>query len=200
MNIGPHSFDEFVSLVESFHGFAAPGVLMGGVMVELAMKNLPGGQLFDAISETPKCLPDAIQLLSPATVGNGWLKILNFGRYALSFYEKSEGAGIRVFVDHLKLEAWPEIKTWFFKLVPKREQNSELLQKQIREAGFEIYSHRSVIVRPGFLKHKSRGKIVLVLHLPRTLSGRGWRSMRELPGGVSLSRNAQLMATVPERS
>ena len=103
MNIGPHSFDEFVSLVESFHGFAAPGVLMGGVMVELAMKNLPGGQLFDAISETPKCLPDAIQLLSPATVGNGWLKILNFGRYALSFYEKSEGAGNKGFCRPFKV-------------------------------------------------------------------------------------------------
>ena len=160
MNIGPHSFDEFASLVESFHGFAAPGVLMGGIMVELALRNLPEGELFDAISETPKCLPDAIQLLTPATVGNGWMKILHFGRYALSLYEKSQGTGIRVFVDPVKLESWPEIKRWFFKLVPKREQDSKLLRDQIREAGFEIYSHHPVMVRPNFLKHKSRGKIV----------------------------------------
>ena len=160
MNIGPHSFDEFISLVESFHGFAAPGVLMGGIMVELARRNLPDGELFDVISETPKCLPDAIQLLTPATVGNGWMKILNFGRYALSFYEKFEGAGTRVFVDSDKLEPWPEIKNWFLKLVPKREQNSKLLQDQIRSAGFEIYTCHPVTVRPNFLKRKSRGRIV----------------------------------------
>ena len=160
MNIGPHSFDEFASLVESFHGFAAPGVLIGGIMVELAMRNLPEGELFDVISETPKCLPDAIQLLTPATIGNGWMKILNFGRYALSFYDKVGGAGTRVSVDSAKLESWPEIKNWFFKLVPKREQDTRLLRDQIRRAGFEIYTCHPVTVRPNFLKRKSRGKIV----------------------------------------
>ena len=119
MDIGPHSFDEFVSIVKSFHGYTAPGVIMGGIMVELALKNLPEGEFFDAVCETPKCLPDAIQLLTPNTIGNGWLKILHFGRYALSFYEKFEGAGVRVFVDPKKLEDWPEVKDWFFKLKPK---------------------------------------------------------------------------------
>jgi formylmethanofuran dehydrogenase subunit E len=160
MNIGPHSFDEFVSLVESFHGFPAPGVLIGGIMVELALRNLPEGELFDAISETPKCLPDAIQLLTPSTVGNGWMKILNLGRYALSLYEKHEGAGIRVFVDPAKLEPWPEIKNWFLKRIPKKEQDSNILQDQIREAGFDIYSIHPVTMRSNFLKRKSRGNIV----------------------------------------
>ncbi|MBW2217489.1 MAG: formylmethanofuran dehydrogenase subunit E family protein, partial [Deltaproteobacteria bacterium] len=87
MNIGPYTFDEFVPIVENFHGFAAPGVLIGGFMVDLALRNLPEGEFFDAVCETPKCLPDAIQLLTPGTIGNGWLKVVNFGRYALSLYE-----------------------------------------------------------------------------------------------------------------
>ncbi|MCF8118661.1 MAG: trehalose-binding protein [Deltaproteobacteria bacterium] len=160
MKIGKYSLDEYSRLVESFHGFAAPGVLMGGLMVELASRNLPEGELFDAISETPKCLPDAIQLLSPATVGNGWLKILNLSRYALSFYEKFEGHGIRVFVDSAKLEPWPEVKNWFFKLVPKREQDSDRLRDEIKEAGFDIYSLQRVTVHARFLEKRSRGKMV----------------------------------------
>ena len=49
MNIGPYSFDEFLPLVESFHGNAAPGVVLGGIMVELAKSGLPEGILFDAL-------------------------------------------------------------------------------------------------------------------------------------------------------
>lgn len=157
MNIGPHTFDEFVSIVEKFHGFAAPGVLIGGFMVDLALRNLPEGEFFDAVSETPKCLPDSIQLLTPNTIGNGWLKIVNFGRYALSLYEKYNGAGVRVFLDPKKLEKWPEINTWFFKLKPKKEQDSQVLQDQIRDAGFSIYSLHSVQLQPQFIITKSRG-------------------------------------------
>jgi len=160
MNIGPHSFDEFLSVVESFHGYAAPGVLIGGFMVELAHRNLPKGELFDVICETPKCLPDAIQLLTPCTAGNGWMKILNFGRYALSLYEKSNGTGIRVFVDPVKLRPWSEIQKWFFKLAPKKEQDPDLLREQIREAGFDICTWHPVAIKPNFLQRKSRGKIV----------------------------------------
>jgi len=161
MNIGPHSFDEFVSIVKSFHGYTAPGVIIGGFMVDLALRNLPEGELFDAVCETPKCLPDAIQLLTPNTIGNGWLKILHFGRYALSFYEKFEGAGVRVFVDPKKLEDWPEVKSWFFKLKPKKEQDSQLLQDQIREAGFNLYSLQNVQLQPQFIKKKDRGGFVV---------------------------------------
>jgi len=157
MNIGPHTFDEFVSIVKTFHGYTAPGVLIGGVMVDLALRNLPEGEFFDSVCETPRCLPDAIQLLTPNTVGNGWLKIVHFGRYALSLYEKYSGVGVRVFLDQKKLEDWPEIKTWFFKLKPKKEQDSQLLQDQIRDAGFSIYGLQNVQLQPQFIKKKSRG-------------------------------------------
>ncbi len=161
MKIGPHTFDEFVDIVKTFHGYQAPGVLIGGFMVDLALKNLPEGEFFDAVCETPKCLPDAIQLLTPNTIGNGWLKIVNFGRYALSLYEKYNGTGVRVFLDQKKLEDWPEIKTWFFKLKPKKEQDSQLLQDRIKEAGFSIYSFHSVQLQPQFIKKKSRGAITV---------------------------------------
>jgi formylmethanofuran dehydrogenase subunit E len=156
MTIRSHSFEAYVDLVRDFHGFAAPGVLIGGFMVELAYQHLPEEGLYDAISETAKCLPDSIQLLTPCTVGNGWLTVVNMGRYAMILYNKYTGEGVRVFVDAPKLEAWSEIKNWFFKLKPKKEQDDHLLLEQIREAGAGICSVQRVKVSPRFLERRHR--------------------------------------------
>jgi len=140
------TFDEYVERVRSFHGFAAPGVVIGGFMVDLAYRHLPKEGLFDAICETPKCLPDAVQLLTPCTIGNGWLTIVDTGRYALCLYDKSSGRGVRVAVDPKRLDPWPEIKSWFLKLIPKKEQDSELLMGEIKAAGGSLCAVRRVRV------------------------------------------------------
>ncbi len=149
-----YSYNEFLELVRSFHGYQAPGVVMGGMMVEAAIQRLPEKILYDAVSETTHCLPDAIQLLTPCTTGNGWLRVFNLGRCALSLYDKYEGDGVRVAVDPDALEAWPEIKTWLFKLKEKKDQDSPLLLKQIRDAGSNILKFQEVIILPKYLiKH-----------------------------------------------
>jgi formylmethanofuran dehydrogenase subunit E len=155
MNIRSYTFEEYIEQAQCFHGFAAPGVAVGGFMVELAYQHLNEEGLFDAICETAKCLPDAIQLLTPCTIGNGWLRIINLGRYALTLYDKYSGEGVRVFLDPPKLDRWPEIKSWFFKLKPK-EQEYPLLLEQIKEAGTSICSLQQVKVSPHFLKKQHR--------------------------------------------
>jgi formylmethanofuran dehydrogenase subunit E len=151
----------YVRLVESFHGYKAPGIIIGGFMVNLALRYLPEGTLFNAISETPACLPDAIQLLTKCTVGNNRLKILNFGRFALALYDKDEGKGYRVSLDSEKVDRWSEIRTWFFKLKSKAEQNTELLIFQIKEAKETLCEMHPIHVRPEFLKKEKRGEIVI---------------------------------------
>ncbi len=91
--IGPYAFDDYLSLVKAFHGNVAPGLVIGGFMVDLARRRLPEGLLFDAICETRNCLPDAVQLLTPCTIGNGWLKVINLGRFAVNLYDKYAGGG-----------------------------------------------------------------------------------------------------------
>lgn len=130
-------------------------------MVDLALKNLPNDGLFDAICETRICLPDAIQLLTPCTIGNGWLRVVEMGRFAIILYEKYQGEGIRVFLDPTKVEVWSEIKTWFFRLKPKKEQDSQLLMGQIREAGSSICSIQQVKVEPHFIKTQRLGKLTI---------------------------------------
>jgi len=161
MNIGPHSFEEFRTIVRNFHGSAAPGVLVGGVMVDLALSHLPPGELFDAVSETTHCLPDAIQLLTPCTTGNGWLKVINLGRYALAFYEKYGGEAVRVCLNPEATAGYPEIHAWYMKLKEKRDQDLDLLLDQIREAGTSIYGVERTRVQSRYLGRKRRGSMRL---------------------------------------
>ncbi len=161
MKENPFDIDEYMHRVRSFHGHAAPGVIIGGFMVHLARSRIPESVLFDAVCETPACLPDSIQLLTPCTVGNGWLKIINLGRFALSLYDKHHGNGFRVFLDPGKLEQWPEIKAWFFKLKSRKEQNCEHLLSQIKKAGVELCGIGPIQIKPEFLKKRDKGKIVI---------------------------------------
>jgi len=157
VNIGTYSYDEYQQLVVSFHGAAAPGLLIGGFMVDLAQKNLPEGEFFDAICETPVCLPDAVQLLTPCTIGNGWLTVFNFGKFAVSLFEKSTGAGVRVYLDMEKLKNWSEVNSWFLKLKTKKEQDHDLLMGQIKEAGHDILSMQKIKVEPEKLQRTKGG-------------------------------------------
>jgi formylmethanofuran dehydrogenase subunit E len=141
-----HTYEGYLGMIKDFHGHVAPGVVLGGFMVDLAYRNLPPGQYYDAVSETRSCLPDAIHLLTPCTVGNGWLRIVDSGRFALSLFEKYSGQGVRVYVDGQKLEKWPELKTFFFKMKPKKEQDSKALLEEIRLAGATVLAIQPVVV------------------------------------------------------
>ena len=156
-----YSYDEYVNAVKQFHGYAAPGVIIGGFMVDTAVRNLPEGLLYDAICETRSCLPDAIQLLTPCTIGNGWLKIINNGRFALTLYDKQNKEGMRVFLDAEKVKVWQEIKTWYFKLKPSKEQDREGIAEEIKEAGNSILSVQRVRVQPQIAERKRKGNIAV---------------------------------------
>ena len=112
MDIGAYTFKEFHQLAENFHGYAAPGLLVGGYMVELAKRHLPEGTLFEAVVESGKCLPDAVQLLTMCSIGNNWMKIHNLGRYAVSLFDKHTGEGVRVSLVPVKMASYPELKAW----------------------------------------------------------------------------------------
>lgn len=126
-------------------------------MVEAAKQKLPPNILYDAVAETTHCLPDAIQLLTPCTTGNNWLKVVNLGRYALCLYDKFKGNGVRIFVDPAKVANWQHIADWYLKRKPKKEQNTPALMDQIHAAGIKVCGMQEVQVAPSFLREKSRG-------------------------------------------
>lgn len=148
--------EELLEEARKFHGYPAPGLILGGYMVATAQQQMPSDILYDAISETSHCLPDAIQLLTPCTIGNGWLHIVPFGLYALSLYDKYTGEGVRVHLDKEKLKPYAAIQAWYLKTCPKKEQNTQLLQSQIKAAGTTLFTIRSIRVRPERLQSQSK--------------------------------------------
>lgn len=146
-----YSFGEFLDLIRMFHGYPAPGVAIGAKMVDMAMQRLPSGILFDAVCESSKCLPDAVQLLTPCTLGNGWLRVVPLGRYALTLFDKHTGFGTRVFIDPARLEDFPETRYWFFGIKPKRKDKTDVLTREIFLAQDRFYGVQDARVKPEFL-------------------------------------------------
>ncbi|MEN6476024.1 MAG: formylmethanofuran dehydrogenase subunit E family protein [Syntrophaceae bacterium] len=151
MNIGPYGFEEYIEKVKGFHGSVAPGLVAGGIMVDIARANLPEGELFDVLCETKQCLADAVQLLTPCTIGNGWLKIVDTSRYALIFFNKYTGEGVRVYLDAAKLSDWPALKGWFLKETPKKTQDRDQIIDEFKRAGTSLYGIEKVKVKPEYL-------------------------------------------------
>ena len=159
MNIGVYTFAEFRELAARFHGYAAPGVLVGGYMVERAKRGLPKGTLFEALVETRKCLPDAVQLLTLCSTGNQRLKIHPLARFAVTLFDKHTGEGLRVGLDPAKVDAFPELRAWLFKEKAKHEQDEARLLAEIEAAGDRICTVAQVKVKPEFIGHKRMGRL-----------------------------------------
>ena len=153
MDIGAYTFEEFKTLAENFHGYAAPGLLIGGYMVELGKRSLPPGTLFEAVVESPKCLPDAVQLLTLCSTGNQRLKVLDLGLYAVSLFHKNTCVGVRVSLDVKEIEKWPEIAGWFFKRKAKRDQDVPQLLREIETAGDSLCKVEHVVVDTRYRGH-----------------------------------------------
>lgn len=159
MDVGKYTFAEFKNMAAAFHGYPAPGLLLGGYMVEMAKSAIPEGTLFEVVVESKKCLPDAVQLLTLCSVGNNWMKVINLGRYALSMFDKYTGEGVRVHVDLEKLRAYSEYTAWFMKRKPKREQDTEQLLREIEAAGDSILTMVAIRIRSRLLGHSHMGAI-----------------------------------------
>ena len=146
-------------MARAFHGYPAPGLILGVRMVSLAMTHLPEKILFDAVTETRSCLPDAVQILTLCTVGNNWLKIMDLGRYALALYDKTTGNGVRVGIDSQAVKKWPELFAWLYKTKEKNEQDSAALYRDIQTAAENILKIERIAIQPRHLIKISKGAI-----------------------------------------
>jgi formylmethanofuran dehydrogenase subunit E len=145
------SRDDFLKKIEAFHGFTAPGLVIGGLMVdeaqELVRINMGPGIDADVIVESKHCLPDAVQIFTPCTIGNGWLKILDWGKFALSLYNKNTMDGYRVWFDVSKASEFPNLYNWYMKKVSKKDLPIGILLESIFEAGKSVLSSRAVSIK-----------------------------------------------------
>ena len=143
---------EYIRRCVSFHGFAPPGLLIGVFMVDLAFEKLganPNEKLY-AVAETPKCAPDAVQVVTSATMGNSRLRIIETGKFSVTLNRGSteeRADGIRVYVDATKIRRYPTLDLWYtndprYKSVDEKDR----VYDEILQAGRSILSWERVKV------------------------------------------------------
>ena len=149
--IDPRLRDDIVHCVV-FHTSPAPGVLIGAMMVDYALELLgvSRGDWVHAVCETPKCLPDALQVIAHCTTGNNRLRIIPIGKFAITINTPSSGSeadGVRVYVDLGKLKKFPVIDAWYLNnpAFDKPTMKDRLLE-EIFQAGRDILSWERVRV------------------------------------------------------
>ena len=136
-----------------FHTFPAAGLILGVFMVDLALEKLgakPGDRLY-AVSESPKCLPDPLQVILHCTYGNHRLRVIDTGRFAITINRFSEGEtapGVRVYMDAKKVAAYPTLNAWYINDPNyKGGVDGKDLLEEILEAGRNVLSWEPVNVR-----------------------------------------------------
>ena len=143
---------EYIRRCVSFHGFAPPGLLIGVFMVDLALEELgasPNEKLYE-VAETPKCAPDAVQVVTSATMGNSRLRIIETGKCSVTLNRGSteeRADGIRVYVDATKIRRYPTLDLWYtndprYKSVDEKDR----VYDEILQAGRSILSWERVKV------------------------------------------------------
>ena len=148
------SLDDFMESARAFHGTATPGLMLGAFMTELALHSMGRTGNFHALCETDRDLPDAVQLLTPCTTGNGRLHVLDLGRFAMTLFRPQTGKGVRVYLDLNKTTGWPHIHRWALQEPMCDERDLVRLEHEIRKAGIAVLSASSVRMRTMFLREE----------------------------------------------
>jgi formylmethanofuran dehydrogenase subunit E len=149
--VSPRLRPEIIRL-SNFHTYPAPGVLIGAFMVDYALELLgvtPDKKLY-GVCETPKCLPDALQVIAHCTTGNNRLSIVPIGKFAITLNAAAESEtadAVRVYVDLAKLRQYPTIDIWYANS-PAYDKHTMKgsLQDEIFRAGRNILSFERVRV------------------------------------------------------
>jgi len=137
---------DYFEQCRDFHGFMGPGLVLGGMMVDWALEAMEPSQIFNAVVETRKCLPDAVQILTKCSIGNGWLKILDWGKLAITIYDINTLMGARVHLDYEKVARYPLVKAWALKEKLKTENPLEPLIEEMIKGGRGMLTCRKGLI------------------------------------------------------
>lgn len=143
------SFDQFIIDMEAFHGARAPGIVVGGLMLETALETVGETPELSVVVETYNCLPDAAQMLTHCTIGNGGLTVYDWGKFALTAYNRNSLKGVRTWIVADTVAKWPLIDTWFNPTMPRTGPPEFLpLAKELIRARSELIGMKDVDIVP----------------------------------------------------
>lgn len=137
-NLAGMDLDEFLRRAEELHGHLSPGVVAGGFMLDKALKSYEPGEFLNAVVETVVCLPDAVQILTQCTLGNGFMQVLDWGKFAITLYDRQKLNGMRVWLDPEAVRTNEIVASWYLRSSGNGKVDKEVVIRELLSCGGEL--------------------------------------------------------------
>lgn len=121
---------KIVNLAIDLHGHLAPGIALGLRMSELALSRLnakKGDKYLVGISETARCLADAMQAATGCTLGHGSAFVEDYGKLALTLGDVRTKKGVRFALKDKANNHSPLMNKWMMRLGKLSHEEEEEL-------------------------------------------------------------------------
>ncbi len=138
-----------VELAVLLHGHLAPGIALGLRMSELALVRLDmkkGNKHLIGISETARCLADAIQAATGCTLGHGNAFVEDYGKLAITIGDTRTKRGMRVALRDDAYAFSPLMKKWMIRLGKLSHGEEDELGAQLLEMDEKYFLVQKVLI------------------------------------------------------
>jgi formylmethanofuran dehydrogenase subunit E len=125
-----------IELAVALHGHMAPGIALGLRMSELALLRLNmrrGDKHLIGISETARCLADAMQATTGCTLGHGNACVEDYGKLAITIGDARTKKGVRVALKENANSYSSLMNKWMMRL-------GKLTHEEEEELGIQLLS------------------------------------------------------------
>ncbi len=125
-----------VDLATVLHGHLAPGIALGLRMSEVALLRLntkKGDKYLIGVSETARCLADAMQAATGCTLGHGNACVEDYGKLALTIGDTRTRKGVRVALREDGSRLSPLMNKWMMRLGKLSHAEEDELGAQLLE-------------------------------------------------------------------
>ncbi len=125
---------KIVNLAIDLHGHLAPGIALGLRMSEIAlvrMNTKKGDKYLIGISETARCLADAMQAATGCTLGHGSAFVEDYGKLALTLGDVRAKKGVRVALKDEANNHSSLMNKWMMRLGKLSHEEEEKLGVQL---------------------------------------------------------------------
>ena len=143
---------EIIELAVKLHGHLAPGLALGLRMSEIALERLAverGNKRIMGISETSRCLADAMQVATGCTMGHGNAFVEDYGKLAMTISNTEDNKGTRVALKQDAQDLSPLMKTWMMRLGKLSHEQEDELGAELLVLDEKYLDIRDVLVDMG---------------------------------------------------
>jgi len=125
---------DIVELATNLHGHLAPGVALGVRMTGIALERLDtpwGNKKLIGVSETGRCLADALQAAAGCTLGHGNAMVVDYGKLAITLGRVDTKKGVRVALRKDAFKFSPLMEEWMMRRRKLEKPEEALLADQL---------------------------------------------------------------------